>query len=64
MTIAQDILNQAASDDKRLMSCEAYDLAEQQYTDVDQIWEEEATVYIFEDGSKLKFSENQVIEIK
>jgi hypothetical protein len=60
MTIAQEILKEAANDDKRLMSCEAYDLAEQQYTDIDQIWDEEATVYIFEDGSKLKFSENRV----
>ena len=60
MTIAQEILSQAENEDKRLMSCEAYDLAEQQYTDVDQIWDEESTIYTFEDGSKLKFSENKV----
>lgn len=63
MTIAQDILKQAANDDNRLMNCEAYDLAEQQYTDVDQIWDEEATVYTFEDGSQLKFSENRVVAL-
>lgn len=63
MTIAQDILKQAANDDNRLMNCEAYDLVEQQYTDVDQIWDEEATVYTFEDGSQLKFSENRVVAL-
>jgi hypothetical protein len=63
MTIAQDILKQAQNDDNRLMNCEAYDLAEQQYIDVDQIWGEEATVYTFEDGSRLKFSENRVVAL-
>ena len=60
MTIAQSILNQAKSNDNRLMNCDAYDLAEKKYTDIDQIWNEEATVYTFDDGSKLKFSENKV----
>lgn len=60
MTIAQEILNQAANEDKRLMNCEAYDLAESKEADIEQDWENEATTYIFTDGSKLKFSENKV----
>jgi hypothetical protein len=55
--------NKRKNDDNRLMNCEAYDLAEQQYIDVDRIWGEEATVYTFEDGSRLKFSENRVVAL-
>lgn len=60
MTIAQEIISQATNEDKRLISCEAYDLAESKEADIEQDWENEATTYIFADGSKLKFSENNV----
>lgn len=60
MTIAKNILDKTKNSD--CQSMEAFYLAENQ-GEADQLWDEEATMFTFDDGSKLKFSCNFVEEI-
>lgn len=60
MNIAQQILEKTKNSECQHL--EAFYIAEDK-GEPEQLWDEEATLYTFEDDSKLKFSENKVIEV-
>ena len=61
MNIAQQILEETKNSE--CQNLEAFYIAENK-GEPSQLWDEEATIFTFEDGSQLKFSEGEVSEVK
>ncbi len=64
MNIAKQILEEATSMTRERGSLwlEALNTASSK-GEPDQLWDEEATIFTFEDNSALKFTDNEVIEV-
>jgi len=60
MTIAQTIMQNTQDELIGAQAYEAFLAAEQCSSEFEQNWDDNSTTYIFEDGSRLVFSENNV----
>ncbi len=60
MTIAQKIMQDAQDEMMTVLAYEAHLVAEHLASDEEFNWDDNSTTYIFADGSRLVFSENNV----